>query len=288
MAFGLLLANATLFRHNGILFTGFLLFALLFVQKKKNWLVTALTFILLFGAVKGPLYAALDVERPERRTLETMGLPLTVIANVVTQRPELLDEETAEFAFSIAPLEIWQKFYECGDFNAFKFKLPDEELDLIDTAGTGKILRMTGSCFRRAPLDAAMGLFCLTRQVYAVTDTGDREEPDPLTLMYAGGTLYGLMQEYADVYSKIGLQALSRIGTTLVIMLAATLSRCSLFSKRDWTRILICLSVFCYDFGTMLLLTGSDTRFFQVSFLVCPVFTLLMFYEKDKTEIKEC
>ena len=286
VVFGLLLANATLFRHNGVLFTGFLLFALLFVQKKKNWIVTALVFALFLGAVKGPLYSALDVEKPGRRTLEIMGLPLTVIGNVVTQRPELLDEETAEFAFSVAPLEIWQRFYVCGDFNSFKFRLPDEELDLIDAAGTGKILRMTGSCFRRAPLDAAMGLFCVTRQVYAVSDSGDGgAAPSPM-LMYAGGTLYGLLQEYADICSRTGLRTLSRIGTTLAVMLAAMLSRCSLFSRKDWTRILLCLSVFCYDFGTMLLLTGPDERFFEVSFLVCPVFVLLMFYEKPENTDK--
>ena len=91
------------------------------------------------------------------------------------------------------------------------------------------------------------------------------------------------MTEYSEIYSRSIFRCLSRIGTTLLIMLAAILAKCCLSSKKDWKRILLCLSVFCYDFGTMLLLTGPDARFFQVSFLVCPIFTLLMFYEKDTT-----
>lgn len=279
---GLVLANAALFRHNGILFSGFLLFALLFVQKKKNWIATALVFVLFLGAVRGPLYSALDVEKPGHRTLETMGLPLTVIGNVVTKRPELLDEETAEFAFSIAPLETWQRLYKCGNFNTFKFPMPDEDLNKIDEAGPAKILRMMGSCFRRAPLDALKGLFDLTKTVYAVSHTGDRGETSSPSVMYKDGTFTGLVREYTDIFSKTIFRPLSYIGTTLLFMLAAMLSRCSLFSKKDWTRILLCLSIFCYDFGTMLLLTGPDRRFFLASFLVCPVFVLLMFYEKNE------
>ena len=278
---GLLLANATLFRHNGILFTSFLLLALLFVMKKKNWAAAALTFALFLILVKGPVYSALDVEKPGRRTIETMGLPLTVIGNVVTQRPELLDDETRDFAFSVTPLEIWQRYYVCGNFNAFKFRMGDEELELIDAAGPGKILRMMFSCFRRAPLESCKGLFCLTDLVYGVSDTGDRAAADPPNVMYGSGPLIGLLLEYSDLCSKTVFQYFGRAGTTILIMLAAMLSKCSFWSRSDWKRILLCLSIFCYDFGTMLLLTGADARFFLVSFLVCPIFTLLLFYEKD-------
>lgn len=277
---GLLLANATLFRHNGILFSGFLLIALFFIQKKKNWIVTALIFVLFFGAVKGPVYAALDVNKPERRTLETMGLPLTVIANVVTQRPDLLDEETAEFAFSIAPLEVWQENYECGNFNSFKFKLDMEARDRIDAAGRGKILRMMRSCFRNDPLDAAKGLFCLTDLVYAVEDTGIGKLQNPPYHLYEYRLARGIAEEYRQIFSRSIFHYLAYIGTTVAVMLAAMLAKCNLSDRQDWKRILLCLSIFCYDFGTMLLLTGDDHRFFQVSFLVCPVFTLLMFYDK--------
>ena len=277
---GLLLANATLFRHNGILFSGFLLIALFFIQKKKNWVVMLAVFALFLVAVKGPLYAALDVEKPERRTLETMGLPLTVIANVVTQRPDLLDEETEEFAVSIAPLEVWQERYECGDFNSFKFMLDLETRDRIDAVGRGKILRMMRSCFRNDPLDAAKGLFCLTDLVYAVEDTGIGDLQTPAYNLYEYRLAYGIVKEYRQIFSRSIFHYLGYIGTTLAVMLAAMLAKCSLSDRQDWKRILLCLSVFCYDFGTMLLLTGEDHRFFQVSFLVCPVFTLLMFYDK--------
>ncbi len=277
---GLLLANATLFRHNGILFTGFLLVMLLFIMKKRNWITAFLAFALMLIVVKGPVYSLLNVEKPGRRILETMGLPLTVIANVVKQQPDLLDEETAEFAFSIRPLEDWQKLYTCGNFNSFKFKLEPEELELINSAGAMKILRMMNSCFRIAPTEAAKSLFSLTGLVYSIEDTGDVAENriDP-SMLYENGLLRGFVYEYLLVFQRSIFHYLGNIGTTLVVLIAVMLARCSLTSWYDWKRILLCLSIFCYDFGSMLLLTGPDHRFFQISFLVCPVFVLLMLYE---------
>ena len=56
---------------------------------------------------------------------------------------------------------------------------------------------------------------------------------------------------------------------------------------RSWERIGIVLSLFCYNFGTMLLLTGPDARLFLESFLVCPVFVLLMLYQREPSADSE-
>ena len=71
--------------------------------------------------VKGPVYRILNVEEPDSRISESVGLPLTVIGNVMKENPVAMDEEMLDFAYSIAPYELWQKQYVCGNFNAIKF-----------------------------------------------------------------------------------------------------------------------------------------------------------------------
>ena len=43
------------------------------------------------------------------------------MGNVVKEAPEKLDEETLNFAYSIAPKKDWEDFDVCGSFNDLKF-----------------------------------------------------------------------------------------------------------------------------------------------------------------------
>ena len=284
---GLSLANAALFRHNGILFAGFLLAALLFVLKRRQRAAVLLSFVLLFGAVKGPVYHLLDVEKPDQRVIETMGLPLTVIQNVVVQRPDALDEELSAFADAVAPREVWEEYYELGDFNRFKWKGADK--DAIDAVGRGGLLRLMLHCFRLAPAESWQALFALTDMVYSVE--GSPEDDNISPLLAGGDPLPGLggrfdirpqLLEYQRFFQGTALSYTRHIGLTLLALLTAALAECDLGRWQDWKKLLIVLSLFCYDFGTMLLLTGADYRFFYVSFPLCPVFLLLLLYDPEK------
>lgn len=82
LAFSLACTSATLFRHNAILFTFPLIIVLLFHMKRKDWVKLVVFTMASIVLIKGPLYRALDVSKPDRRILETTGLPLTVIGNV--------------------------------------------------------------------------------------------------------------------------------------------------------------------------------------------------------------
>lgn len=135
---------------------------------------------------------------------------------------------------------------------------------------------MMFKCFRLAPLESAQGLFALTDLVYAV----EGEAEDGLWIM---GPDEGraLIRIYENFFVSTIFRYLRYIGLTLAALLALILARCRLNSRQDWKKILLCLSVFCYDFGTMLLLTGPDYRVFFVSFLVFPPLVLLMLYQKE-------
>ena len=247
----------------------------------------ALADALLFGAVKGPVYHLLDVEKPDQRVIETMGLPLTVIQNVVVQRPDALDEELSAFADAVAPREVWEEYYELGDFNRFKWKGADK--DAIDAVGRGGLLRLMLHCFRLAPAESWQALFALTDMVYSVE--GSPEDDNISPLLAGGDPLPGLggrfdirpqLLEYQRFFQGTALSYTRHIGLTLLALLTAALAECDLGRWQDWKKLLIVLSLFCYDFGTMLLLTGADYRFFYVSFPLCPVFLLLLLYDPEK------
>ena len=280
---GTFLAFAAVLRHNGILFSGFLLMALLFTMK-KNWWKTALVFFLVFGSVRGPLYRALNVQKPGFRVFEVTCLPMGVIGNVVKETPELLDEETREFAYAAVPRELWETMYERGNYYALKWFMTDP--GVLEKAGTKKILRMAFGAAGKSPRAAFEGLIDQTDVVY-----GLHSSTAPEYLPYYLGDTAGMTQQGREpflslirrcisVCCKAPVRYLISVGCGIVLMLVFMLGRCDLSKREDWQRILIALSVFCYDFGTMLLLGGPENRFFLISFMVCPVFVLLMLCER--------
>jgi hypothetical protein len=56
------------------------------------------------------------------------------------------------------------------------------------------------------------------------------------------------------------------------------LARCDIKDKDGRRRLLMCLPILAYDFGTMLLLTWADARFFFITYPVCPVVVLIALY----------
>lgn len=278
------MANATLFRHNAVLLTAPLALALLLHMQKRQWIQVSASFLALVLFVRVPLFHLLDVGKPQRRVQETVGLPMTIIGNVVKETPGALDEEMAEFAYSIAPQELWEEAYSCGSFNTIKWQ---EGVDLtpIDEAGTLKVLRITAKCFARFPRRSLMALFTLTDMVYGLESSmggdGWGIVENGYGITYAGNDK---LSEYLNSYTRLFRYSICRylqpIGTALLFMLAAMLAKTKLNRWEDWKKVFLWMPIFVYDFGTMLLLSGEDSRFFYVTFLVCPVTTVFVSYMK--------
>ena len=283
-ALGISLANAALFRHNGILFSWVLLLALLFVMKNRWWRIV-LVFALVFLSVRIPLYRALEVQKPDLRVSETTAMPMSVIGNVVTETPELLDDDIREFAYSVVPREKWETDFERGNYNNIKWYL--EDAGPVESAGRAKILNMAWRSFLSSPKAALSGFIDLTDIVYGMHKTLIQKY-----IPYYYEELIGIPQRpwgpaesavkgYERLCNVTPLRFLFTIGASMIIMLTVTLAKCDLKKREDRKRILMVLSVFCYNFGTMMLLGGPDYRFFTVSFLVCPAFVMLMLCERD-------
>lgn len=282
------LVVCTLFRHNAILYTLFVIISLWsFCGKKTGIKLTIITVALLLF-VKGPTYNFFGVIQPDKRHSETMGVPMTIMANVAKEGSNNLSEETKTFIYQIATQEEYNEKYSTGNFNSIKWDVADTSI--VDETNVLKILSMTAECIIKNPESSMKALFMLTDMVYSL-DGEIKGEVTPYIsdnnfgIEYKGNTeIATLLEDYSWIFNNSPLKYLRYIGTTVILMLAFILGRCSFSRKADLKKILLCIPILVYDFGTMLLLTGPDSRFFFVNFLVYPLVLILML---DKSRNKE-
>lgn len=282
---GITLAVTSILRHNGILFTLPLLVALFFYIKKKNWLIILIAFLMIFFLIRVPLYHMLNVEKPGERVIETSGLPLTIIGNVVKETPENLDAEMHEYVYSIATQEQWSSFYHCGDFNTIKWQNINTEA--IESAGTLQTLKIMVKCFIRSPQASLKALFTLTDIVYGLElgesySIGYAIVSNDYGIIPTGNTkIFDFMQKYYQLTTTSILRYLMTIGFSVLAMLSAILATTNFKRKTDLKKGLLYLPILFYNLGTMLLLTGCDNRFFLVSFFICPIIVILALTNKN-------
>lgn len=278
MAF--MLVNATIFRHNGILFTLFLIIALLFFMSKCRWIELVSVSAVLFILIKIPLYFWLGVQKPGDRMLEISGLPMSVITSAAKECPQKLDAQTLQFVDDLLSVQPdWKENHSYDGFNSIKFRGMNNSV--IDDAGVAGIIRMTWDCFKSAPLVSLKALRGATLPVYDL-GYGCIIHPyiadNDFGLEYSGCKIVRSVQKcYLLAVYKTPLRiVLSNIAITILIMLAFILFRSDLRDVTDWKRIALCLPVLFYDFGTMLFMAGHDIRFFYINWITVPLIVLIM------------
>lgn len=289
IAIVIVIVCATLVRHNAVLFTVPFALAVALCIPKKRVVIIAIGAIVLFAGIKFPLYSMLNVEKPDQRQIEMLGLPMTVIGTVVTENPDALDEDIKEFAYRVAPEEIWEKRFVDGSYNFVKW---NEKTDnsVIEEYGAKKVISMMFRCFRSSPRQALRGLIKLTEGVYSITDS----HCDPLIpfirsndngIAHVGN---GRFKEWClgyffCMYETLGY-VFSYLGIMHLLLIASILAKCRLNRLEDWKRILFILPVLAYNFGTALLLTGENDiqRFFTYTFQVIPLLLLFIYHHKNE------
>lgn len=283
------LANAFLFRHNGVLFSGSLLFALIFIMNKKRWIELLVMTTVLITLVQGPVYSLVGASSAGTRPVELVGLPLTVIFNVAKESPEALDEETAAFVDASVSREILNAASSPFSFNNIKFQ-GRSNVSLDDYGDCLTVVKMAGKSFAAAPVVSMNALVQLTNVVYGVEGSANcvppmEETQNPFGDRFEGNAfVLGFLQLYSSLVFRSVLRYICYLGVALVVMLAFILARSSLCSWEDWKRIILCLPIFIHNFGTMLLLSDrGDTRFFYLTFFICPLVVLIML-KKNRAE----
>lgn len=276
-----LLMMATIFRHNGILFSGTLLVALLFQISLKRWGLLVLFVVVALGLVRGPIYAGLGVEKPGNRVVETMGFPLSVIIYVAKECPECLNEETSDFVERMTRIQPeWKENYNLTGFPSIKYAGDGVDFEVIESSGRLKIMRMMMNCILADPIHSITAIVAMTSVVYGLEINCDHElsiMPNEYEIVYSGNkSLKKKAETYSQLVKKTPIRFfLATIGMPLIVMLAFMLFRTNA-TKDDFKRVALCTPILTYDFGTMFIMSGAESRFFYVTMLVCPLVVCVM------------
>ncbi len=292
LTFGLFAALAALMRHNAILLVApmLLLVAVIYWKKIKYYSVFAGMWVLLFMAgIKGPLYRVLAVQNHPQVSAEMLGVPMTILANVLVKSPESLDEEAREFLYRIGPQELWENTYQEGNWNSAKWMGDDISNDVIEEEGASNVLRYTWHAIQKEPYDSYRAVVKLFDVVWKPLGTeviwGYRVEVSSNIYGYESkGILW--MQRILDFFRDLSLNGTIwttwgwHIGFFVLLLLIAGVSRL----KEGLEKSLLWVPILCYDFGTAFVLCGHDFRFFSFNTLLVLPLLLVMAGSKNQPQ----
>ncbi|MCR4596771.1 MAG: DUF6020 family protein [Lachnospiraceae bacterium] len=287
---GFLLANLSVFRHNGILYSIPLILILLLWIRKKSWIFVTISFILTTLLIKGPIYKLVNTEHTPQGVEQTVGLPMTILANVAKETPERLDPETTEFMYSIAPQEVWSNEYELGNYGVVKY-WSDIDAQVIEEKGVIPIVKMALHSFTYSPAAAIKATLALTDIVYGIDlkdegYIGTQIIPNDLGLVETGNSIIAsVLSTYYKIYRLHGFNFFRQSASSLLIILIFGLSQNS-FDYNGLKKLSLILPIFTYSFGTMLLLTSADSRFFYIAYITCPLLCLMEIKNRNDYQTK--
>jgi len=276
-------------RHNAVLFVlPLLAIVILFmVKNNRSRALLIVSFIVLYLAVKG-LYAFMELPDTPKRKLETIGFPMTVICNVMKYNPEALPEDTRNALYGVASQESYELGYETGSFNSLKFS-NYIDVNRVDELTYKTTLKYTYECFRYAPRESFEAAAKLTDMFWDFY--GDYGPIAPAFIDNGYGFTYTPVKgfdSFLNLITKIGSFPLLRVfnGSLGTIMLIELIVAAVLFASRRRSFIHI-LPTFFYNYGTMLLLSGDDYRFFLYTIILWIPTVFIMFMDKNKFNNKK-
>lgn len=290
--FSIVLISTTLFRHNAILYTlPLLLVFIISLNDKKKSLYLVCCSVVFLLIIKVAFYGYLGVEKPGQRVIESTGLPLTVIGNVAKETPELMDEELSDFVYTIATPEQWQESYYCGNFNSIKWA--GAKLDIVEEKGFFGMIHLMNKCFVLSPHASFEALFALTDMVYGFeaglegnVGAGITENDYGIAYPEVPNPIFQNIQHsivaWNDFVNCTIFKYFRTYGVCLFALILVYLSKLTIKDISSIKKTFMVIPLLAYDFGTMILLTGPDSRFFFITFLLTP---LLIVYSFHKGEV---
>ena len=282
---------ATLMRHNAILFIFPIIVVLTVLCRSKKRLVAGMLagFLGLLLIIKGPVYSMYKVEKPNRRTVETTGICMVILGGAVTEEPDMLPEHIRDFLYSVSPKEVWEENYISGDFNYVKWN-DQTNVYVIEDLGAEKLLKYTFEAIKTCPMSSLKAFLSVTGMVWYPNGEARwdilADSTDGIgTSRHISKELQGRWHSVVDSWHRtVRSGALENvfyfIGMLDLILIAGSLTRVMRWS--DMLKAVHALPILCYNFGTSLLLTGYDYRFFYYTYPVFLPFIFLILRRENK------
>ena len=287
LSFTALCFVATVFRHNAILLTIPIYVILFLFQKKarKSVLFSGLLVLLSLWLLNGPIMTLANVASPGARQEEVLGLPMTILAEVYISTPDKLSPKALDFMSCLATLEEWFGNYQTGNFNSIKGSSSLPLVDLIENEGARTVLRYTVQAFLASPIPALRGFAALTQMVWNPVSYPGWGNTTPYSLITEAG--FEANQRLANMLSSFSSSAESFLlylftGCIGMMILIAMFAAVTNVGRGKLGRAFMIFPMLIYDFGTMLLLTGPDFRFFHFNFvIIIPLLYLILSGSKN-------
>ena len=280
----LFLANSV--RHNSILLIAPLLIVLFVFLKnsRKRIVFSAALLILATFVLKVPIYSLANVESPDRRQTEILGLPMTVLQNIYMEDRDALDNDARKFMDSLATQENWEKYHNFSEFNSIKWS--DKQIPYkIENESAGKILQYTLDGALHNPYLTLRSLISLTSMVWSIDGSKGWNIWYGVTNNEVGiNAEYGVFSDSLRSYANVTNSYVTRylfnfIGVVILLLLFSAVAK---IGRKGLPKAFTVIPILCYNFGTMLLLTGYDFRFFHLNFvIVVPLLYLLFSQQKS-------
>ena len=289
-----LLFLASFLRHNGFFYSLPLALILPFSVSRANrgravaCVALAVAVSLSYVALKGHLIKT-GVIGEKRQTqgvayqgfVEAVGLPMCIMAESYVIHPEKTPPEVAAFLETLCDRDFWVKYYN-GEFNTVKFQcsyIGNPTGPKIAAVGKDRFFKMFLATVKMNPVSAIKSFLNVTSQAWA---------PCPKSIGSAiAGTGTGLIATDINVYQQMVLLSpfgaiSSAPGFYLLCMVLAT---CYGVLKVGFRVCVLSLPFICYQFGTMLFLTGLDYRFFYITVLSGGAVCLALFRDEHTSSV---
>ncbi len=270
-------------RHNAVLFVvPMLAIVIIFMVKSNKSRVFLIVSVVVLYVVVKAVYSFMGLPETPKRKLETIGFPMTVICNVMKYNPEALPEDTRNALYGVASQESYELGYVTGSFNSIKFS-NYIDVNRVDELTYKTTLRYTYECFRYAPRESFEAAARLTDMFWDFN--GEYGPIGPVFIDNDYGFCSQPVKGFDSVVgfiTKAGTIGPGKIiyGSLGSLMLIEITIAAVLFASRRRSFIHI-LPMFFYNYGTMLLLSGDDYRFFLYTIILWIPIVFMMF--KDKT-----
>jgi hypothetical protein len=266
--FALTAGITSVVRHNGFFFTLPLciLVALLYSKKTLKALVSVVLVALVVFLVKVPLYRALHVTtNPSQTYIESVGIPMTILGDTMVKNPQRLPPEAKEFLNKIATDEEWREKYSPGNYNSIKFIFPASEV--VETVAPEKLLGWVLQTCVSASYEAFHAFCDVTDIVWDIFKGGNLFPRWPSANNIIGKTFYNFFVGYTGLC--LALPVISSLFTNIgLLMLLLLLAGIFSLSRNGVSALLLVVPSVCYNLGTMMLLCGSDVRFFHFNVVI--------------------
>jgi hypothetical protein len=267
--FALTAGIASIVRHNGFFFTAplYILIILLYSKRIVRALFSAALALLVIFLIKVPLYKAINVEYPHNTYQESVGIPMTILGNVLVKNPSRLPPEAKEFLYTIAPAEKWSKKYIPGSYNSIKFISPAS--DIVKTIPPATLLNWVLQTCINAKYEAFHAFCGVTNIVWDIFGGGNNMVNHPASAN--NNIITRTLQSCFVWYSRLCFlfpvvsSLFTNVGLLMLILLLAGIFALG----RNGAAILpLVVPSVCYNLGTMLLLCGDDARFFHFNVVI--------------------